>query len=162
MNTYKISIAVVSLILLVVLSPMIFVHQVFATEQGMSLMATASGGSSTISISGHTAEPSKDVTISVISPNGNIVTVDQLTPNANGDFMTKIQTSSILWKQDGMYKITAQQVGIHGYNTSTEVQIASGAVIPEFGTVAALILAVAVISIIAVSARSRLSVLPKY
>jgi len=35
-------------------------------------------------------------------------------------------------------------------------------VIPEFGTIAALILAVAIISIVAVSARSRLSIIPRY
>ncbi|MDX1596156.1 MAG: PEFG-CTERM sorting domain-containing protein [Nitrosopumilaceae archaeon] len=35
-------------------------------------------------------------------------------------------------------------------------------VIPEFGTIAALILAVAIISIVAVSAKSRLSIIPRY
>ena len=43
-----------------------------------------------------------------------------------------------------------------------QIEIIGTFVVPEFGTVAALILAVGVISIIAVSARSRLSVLPKY
>jgi predicted secreted protein with PEFG-CTERM motif len=43
-----------------------------------------------------------------------------------------------------------------------EIEIIGTFVVPEFGTVAALILAVAIISIIAVSARSRLNVLPKY
>ena len=43
-----------------------------------------------------------------------------------------------------------------------KIEVIGTFVVPEFGTVAALILAVAVISIIAVSARSRLSVLPKY
>ena len=268
----------VSLTLLVILSP-IFLHQAFAAEQGMTLMATANAGSKTISISGHTANSSNEVSIVVTSPNGNIVTVDQVTPNANGDYMTKMQTSSALWKQDGLYKITAQQstalmytlsvqveiiggtttetsvsqssldslgiggvapdpirgltmevdaggfkvaisghtdrtdaavvivvkapngnivtveqvtpnangdyattiqtnsalwkqdglytikaeqVGINGFSASAQVEIAEGAVIPEFGTIAVMILAVAIISIIAVSARSRLSVLPKY
>ena len=268
----------VSLTLLVILSPMIFL-QAFAAEQGMSLTATASAGSNTISISGHSGTPSKDVSIVVTSPNGNIVTVDQVTPNANGDFTTTIQTNSALWKQDGLYTITAQQssalmytlsvqveivggattetsvsqssldslvtsgiapapirgltmevdaggfkvaisghtdrtdaavvivvkapngnivtveqatpnangdfattihtnsalwkqdglytikaeqVGINGFSASAQVEIAEGAVIPEFGTIAVMILAVAIISIIAVSARSRLSMLPKY
>lgn len=35
-------------------------------------------------------------------------------------------------------------------------------VVPEFGTIAALILAVAIVSIVAVSARSRLSIIPRY
>ena len=45
---------------------------------------------------------------------------------------------------------------------STEIEIIGTFVIPEFGTMAAIILAVAIVSIIAVSARSRLSILPKY
>src|SRR3989338_2285626 len=278
MRSHKGSITIVSLTLLVILSP-IFLHQAFAVEQGMTLIATANAGSNTISISGHTANPSNDVSVVVTSPNGNIVTIDQVTPNANGDFATTIQTNSALWKQDGLYKITAQQssalmytlsvqveilggataetsvsqssldslvtsgvaptplrgltmevdaggfkvaisghtdrtntavtivvkapngnivtvdqvtpnangdfattiqtnsalwkqdglytikadqVGINGFSASAQVEIADGAVIPEFGTIAVMILAVAIISIIAVSARSRLNVLPKY
>ena len=161
MRSHKGSITVVSLTLLVILSPMMFL-QAFAAEQGMSLIATASAGSSTISISGHTGTPSKDVSIVVTSPNGNIVTIDQVTPNANGDFATTIQTNSALWKQDGLYTIKADQVGINGFSASAQVEIADGAVIPEFGTIAVMILAVAIISIIAVSSRSRLNLLPKY
>jgi predicted secreted protein with PEFG-CTERM motif len=43
-----------------------------------------------------------------------------------------------------------------------EIEIIGTFVIPEFGTIAALILAVAIISIIAVSAKTRLNVFPKY
>jgi len=43
-----------------------------------------------------------------------------------------------------------------------EIEIIGTFVVPEFGTIAALILAVAIISIIAVSAKTRLNVLPKY
>lgn len=43
-----------------------------------------------------------------------------------------------------------------------EIEIIGSFVVPEFGTIAALILAVAIISIIAVSSRTRLSILPKY
>jgi predicted secreted protein with PEFG-CTERM motif len=45
---------------------------------------------------------------------------------------------------------------------TTEIEIIGTFVVPEFGTMAAIILAVAIVSIIAVSARSRLSILPKY
>ena len=45
---------------------------------------------------------------------------------------------------------------------SEEINIIGTCAIPEFGAIAALILAVAIISIIAVSARSRLSIMPKY
>jgi len=43
-----------------------------------------------------------------------------------------------------------------------EIEIIGTHVIPEFGAIAALILAVAIISIIAVSAKSRLSIMPRY
>jgi len=43
-----------------------------------------------------------------------------------------------------------------------EIEIIGTFVIPEFGTIAALILAVAIISIIAVSAKSKLSIMPRY
>ncbi len=43
-----------------------------------------------------------------------------------------------------------------------EIEIIGTMVVPEFGTIAALILAVAIISIVVVSARSRLSIMPKY
>ena len=42
-----------------------------------------------------------------------------------------------------------------------EIEIIGTFVVPEFGTIAAMILAVAIISIIAVSAKSRLSIMPR-
>ncbi len=43
-----------------------------------------------------------------------------------------------------------------------QIEIIGTFVVPEFGTIAAMILAVAIISIIVVSARSRLSIMPRY
>ena len=43
-----------------------------------------------------------------------------------------------------------------------EIEIIGTHVVPEFGTIAALILAIAIISIIAVSSKSRLSIMPRY
>ena len=45
---------------------------------------------------------------------------------------------------------------------SEQIEIIGTFVIPEFGTIAAMILAVAIISIIAISAKSRLSIVPRY
>ncbi len=45
---------------------------------------------------------------------------------------------------------------------ATEIEIIGTFVIPEFGAMAAIILAVAIVSIIAVSARTRLSIIPRY
>ena len=43
-----------------------------------------------------------------------------------------------------------------------EIEVIGTFVVPEFGTIAAMILAVAIISIIAISAKSRLSIIPRY
>jgi predicted secreted protein with PEFG-CTERM motif len=45
---------------------------------------------------------------------------------------------------------------------SETIEIIGTHVIPEFGTIAAMILAVAIISIVAISAKSRLSIVPRY
>jgi len=129
---------------------------------GLTITAEIIEGATSIPISGHTDRSITDVTIVVTSPNGSIVSIDQVTPDANGDFMLELQTASELWRQDGDYTISAQQGDSSNYKDSVVVEIVGGAVIPEFGTIAALILAVAIISIIAVSAKTRLSIIPRY
>ncbi len=61
-----------------------------------------------------------------------------------------------------MYTITAQQGIALTFSDSAQVDIQNGSVIQEFGAIAALILAVAIISIIVVSAKTRLSLIPRY
>jgi len=129
---------------------------------GLTITAEIIVGATSIPVSGHTDRSNNDVTIVVTSPNGSIVSVDQITPDANGDFMLELQTASELWRQNGMYTISAQQGDNPNYKDSVQVEIVDGAVIPEFGTIAALILAVAIISIIVVSAKTRLSIMPRY
>ena len=46
-------------------------------------------------------------------------------------------------------------------NGDTKVEIVGTHVVPEFGTIAMIVLAVAIVSIIAVSAKSRLSIMPR-
>lgn len=57
---------------------------------------------------------------------------------------------------------TTRTVTIMFPNGAEEIEIIGTFAIPEFGAIAALILAIAIISIIAVSSRTRLNVLPKY
>ena len=76
--------------------------------------------------------------------------------------------------QDGIFMVLVDgeewdDVEIDGNNVTVRflagaemIEIIGTFVVPEFGTIAAMILAVAIISIIAVSARSRLSIMPKY
>jgi len=133
-----------------------------AEDAGLEIYADAVLGSTTIDISGWTDRVSQDITLTVTAPNGNVVSVAQVSPMLDGQFTSVITTGGPLWKQDGFYTVTAQQFEDPKYTASAEVDIADGVVVPEFGTIAAMILAVAIISIIAVSARSRLSIMPRY
>ena len=129
---------------------------------GLEISADAVEGSTTIEITGSTDRISEGITLTVTSPNGNIVSIAQVSPDVNGEFTTVFTTGGPLWKQDGDYTISAHQNDDEMYNVSVTVEIIDGAVIPEFGTIAAMILAVAIISIIAISAKSRLSIIPRY
>ena len=227
------------------------------------------GHDSVITVGGAVANVKQGfpVTITVIGPTNNIVTVDQVGLDSDGTYSTTLNTSGNLWKYDGTYTIRVQygaqdinnkvlvelaggvqtnisppaptvgcttgELDIDGYclpfeitggsvtsgriNAGTsiivsisstesgmitlspapdmfrdlelvfvdgeqwddytvdgnsimisfpagagEVEIIGGFVVPEFGAIAALILAVAIISIIAVSARSGLGIMPKY
>jgi len=136
------------------------VGEVDTSEPGLNLSATGVEGSSTIDVSG-TTDRSGDITLKVIAPNGNIVSVSQITPSG-GSFSAAIETGGALWTQDGMYTISAHQGDASSYQKSAQIEVVDGHVIPEFGVIAGVILAVAIASIIAVSAKSRLTLVPKY
>ena len=134
-----------------------------ATDAGIMLDAIIiENGSTMFEVTGKTDRVSQDITLTVTAPNGNVVTVDQISPMLDGEFAAEITVGGSLWKQDGFYTVTVQQFDDPKYTASTEVDILDGVVVPEFGTIAAMILAVAIISIIAVSAKSRLSIIPRY
>ena len=131
-----------------------------ASSSGLSITAGGVQGSTTIDVSG-TTDRADDITLKVIAPNGNVITTAQLTPSG-GSFMTTIETGGALWNQDGMYTISAYQAAPSKYQASAEVEVVDGHVIPEFGTIAVMILVVAIVSIIIVSAKTKLSLVPKY
>jgi len=54
-----------------------------------------------------------------------------------------------------------RSINIPVKNGDTKIEIIGTHVVPEFGTIAMIVLAVAIVSIIAVSAKSRLSIMPK-
>jgi len=127
---------------------------------GLQLTAGGMEGSTTIDVSG-TTDRNGDITLTVTAPNGNIVTVSQISPSS-GSFATTITTGGALWSQDGMYTIKAVQGAASNYQVSAEVEVIDGHVIPEFGVIAAMILAVAIVSIIVVTAKTKLSLVPRY
>ena len=59
-------------------------------------------------------------------------------------------------------EINGNQVTVMFPTGTEKIEVIGTFVIPEFGTIAVMILAVAIISIIAVSAKSRLSIMPRY
>ncbi len=127
---------------------------------GLSITADAIEGATTIDVSGST-DRNGEVVLTVTAPNGNIVSVAQVTPSGDS-YMTTISVGGALWSQDGMYTISAQQGDAALYKTSTQVDIKDGHVVPEFGTIAIMILVVAIVSIIALSAKTKLSLVPRY
>ena len=131
-----------------------------ASVGGLSLSAGGVEGSTTIDVSG-TTDRTGDITLTVTAPNGNIIAADQISPSG-GSFMTTIETGGALWSQDGMYTISAQQGDASNYKTSADVEVVDGHVIPEFGVIAAMILAIAIVSIIVVTAKTKLSIVPRY
>ncbi|NNL59531.1 MAG: PEFG-CTERM sorting domain-containing protein [Nitrosopumilus sp.] len=140
----------------------IFMPKENLKKKGLSIRADAMEGSTIIGITGQTDRTNLDITLKVITPNGNVVSVEQITPNLDGTFAKDIKTGGPLWTQDGEYTVTAQQGESADHKSSVKVEILDGVVVPEFGTIAALILVVSIISIIAVSARSKLSIMPRY
>ena len=131
-----------------------------ASLGGLQLTAGGMEGSTTIDVSG-TTDRSGDITLTVTAPNGNIVTVSQISPSG-GSFATTIETGGPLWSQDGMYTIKAVQGSASSHQKTAQVEVIDGHVIPEFGVIAAMILAVAIVSIIVVTAKTKLSLVPRY
>jgi predicted secreted protein with PEFG-CTERM motif len=131
-----------------------------AAAGGLQLSAGGVEGSTTIDVSG-TTDRSGDITLTVTAPNGNIVGVSQISPSG-GSFATTIEVGGPLWSQDGLYTISAHQGAASSHQKSAQVEVVDGHVIPEFGVIAAMILAVAIVSIIVVTAKTRLSIVPRY
>ena len=119
-------------------------------------------GSTMFEITGTTDRASQAITLTVIAPNGNVVSIAQVAASLDGEFTSVINVGGSMWKQDGFYTVKAYQNDNPKYSDSKQVDIKDGVVIPEFGTIAAMILAVAIISIIAISAKSRLGIIPRY
>lgn len=129
------------------------------TETPLFMVADAVNGDTVINISGKSILRDQAITITVTSPQGNLVTIDQVMPDDNGEFHTAIITGGPLWKENGDYTMTANQGRSSELEYSVTVEILDGAVIPEFGTIATLVLVVSIMSIIVLT-KSR-TIFPK-
>jgi len=124
---------------------------------------SASGQCIPYSISGGT------VTGATLNTNDNSIVINI---NAVDDGILTVTPSKTV--QDGIFmvlvdgeewddvEIVANKVTVMFLAGAEQIEIIGTFVIPEFGTIAAMILAVAIISIIAISAKSKLSIIPRY
>jgi len=100
---------------------------------------------------------SNSLTINISSFNDGMITVNPSTDAIRGIFMVLVDGEE--WDD---VEINGNEVTVSFPAGTDEIEIIGTFAIPEFGTIAALILVVAIISIIVVSSRTRLNVLPKY
>jgi len=98
------------LLFLLALSPVI----VYAASQTISVETDSSSyeKGSFIAISGlitnyDASDPNEvfQITLRVIAPNNNIVTVDQIVPNSGGTYSTSVNTEGANWKLSGDYTV---------------------------------------------------------
>ena len=86
------------------------------------------------------------------------VTLDEevIKPLSDGSFAVFVDGQQVDFDQNGNTLIIPCKAG------DKKIEIVGSWVIPEFGTIAAMILVVAIIAIIAVSAKTKLSLVPRY
>ena len=91
-------------------------HHYIAGEVGTITIVTDSSSYTTggmINVSGSVSDydesdPFKnfDITLKLIAPNGNIITISQISLNSDGSYSTYIPAQGPLWKYDGDYTVS--------------------------------------------------------
>ncbi|MBA4717936.1 MAG: PEFG-CTERM sorting domain-containing protein [Nitrosopumilus sp.] len=97
------------------------------------------------------------IIISINAEEDGTLTINPETTVIDGIFMVLVDDEQ--WDD---VEIVGNKVTIMFPAGAEQIEIFGTYVIPEFGIIAAMILAVAIISIIAISAKSRLSIIPRY
>jgi len=97
------------------------------------------------------------VIINIDADDDGTLTISPSTSTQNGIFMVLVDG-----EESDDAEINGNTVTVPFFAGTEQIEIIGTFVIPEFGTIAAMILAVAIISIIAISAKSRLSIVPRY
>ncbi len=134
-----------------------------ANKQCGAKELTASGQCVPFSISGGTVTSAtlntndNSIVIMINAEEDGTLTVSPSTTIPKGIFMELVDGEE--WDD---VEIVANKVTVMFPAGAETIEIIGTFVIPEFGTIAAMILAVAIISIIAISAKSRLSIIPRY
>ncbi len=97
------------------------------------------------------------VIINIDADDDGTLTISPSTSTQEGIFMVLVDG-----EESDDAEINGNTVTVPFFAGTEQIEIIGTFVIPEFGTIAAMILAVAIISIIAISAKSRLSIVPRY
>jgi len=100
--------------------------------------------------------------INIDSDGDGTLTISPSTSTQTGIFMVLIDGEEANDTGLNSAVINGNTVTVDFREGTEEIEIIGTFVIPEFGTIAAMILAVAIISIIAISSKSRLSIVPRY
>ena len=125
-----------------------FTNELNYNISGASVESITSTNDDSLLIKIHDAEDGSELTITLPD--------DIITPFNDGSFFVLVNgEESDDAEQNG------NSVTIPFDADTTEIEIVGTHVVPEFGTIAMIVLAVAIVSIIAVSAKSRLSIMPR-
>jgi len=127
------------------------------TASGQCIPFSISGGvitSTTIN-----AGDNGSIIISINAEEDGTLTVTPSKTTAKGIFMVLVDGEEC---NEPECEIVGNKVTVMFQAGAETIEIVGTHVVPEFGTIAAMILAVAIISIVAVSAKSRLSIMPRY
>ena len=126
------------------------------TASGQCIPFTISGGTVTSAIIN---TDDNSIIININAEDDGILTINPSKEVIKGIFMVLVDGEE--W-DDAEIVTNTNKVTVMFPAGAEQVEVIGTFVIPEFGTIAAMILAVAIISIIAISARSRLSIMPRY
>ena len=127
------------------------------TASGQCIPFSISGGvitSTTIN-----AGDNGSIIISINAEEDGTLTVTPSKTTAKGIFMVLVDGEEC---NEPECEIVGNKVTVMFQAGAETIEIVGTHIVPEFGTIAAMILAVAIVSIIAVSAKSRLSIMPRY
>ena len=102
------------------------------------------------------------VIINIHAMDDGVLTISPSTSTQKGIFMVLVDGEEANETGVNSAVIDGNTVVVNFQEGTEQIEIIGTFVIPEFGTIAAMILAVAIISIVAISAKSRLSIVPRY
>jgi len=105
-----------------------------------------------------TIDATNDGSLTLVIPRS---VLDSAVEGEDDEFFVLIDGEEVEFTEDAT-STSSRTITIEFAAGDTLIEIIGTFVVPEFGTIAAMILAVAIISIIAVSSKSRLSIMPRY